>query len=178
MSDCLELSYSSCGNHPRFALDAATAAIPEPGKANLGCGNKFVIPCPDCLLSIHSFNRSQEDNVSACHHKDDGLLYALSQKIRKSFAAGVKCANLLNCFVRISIAPVGLEYFGTHQIPLIAGSSATNFSTISISGPVGRQRYIDHFNSKILCNSQNVCRIPEPDIRILLYLICTMVCFP
>jgi len=32
-------------------------------------------------------------------------------------------------------APVGFEYFGTHQMPLIDGSSATSRSTVSISGP-------------------------------------------
>ena len=31
----------------------------------------------------------------------------------------------------------GLEYFGTHQIPLIVSSLLTSSSTISISGPVG-----------------------------------------
>ena len=31
--------------------------------------------------------------------------------------------------------PVGLEYFGTHQMPLIAGSAATSSSTTSMSGP-------------------------------------------
>lgn len=31
----------------------------------------------------------------------------------------------------------GLEYFGTHQIPLMASSSATSFSTMSMSGPSG-----------------------------------------
>ena len=30
-----------------------------------------------------------------------------------------------------------MEYFGTHQMPLIAASSATSFSTISMSGPSG-----------------------------------------
>ena len=33
--------------------------------------------------------------------------------------------------------PWGLEYFGTHQIPLIAGSVLTSSSTISMSGPAG-----------------------------------------
>ena len=33
------------------------------------------------------------------------------------------------------MVPSGLEYFGTHQIPLIDGSLETSFSTISISGP-------------------------------------------
>ena len=33
--------------------------------------------------------------------------------------------------------PWGLEYFGTHQIPLISGSEATKRSTVSISGPSG-----------------------------------------
>ena len=33
--------------------------------------------------------------------------------------------------------PWGLEYFGTHQMPLMASSSLTSFSTRSMSGPVG-----------------------------------------
>jgi len=33
--------------------------------------------------------------------------------------------------------PWGLEYLGTHQMPLMAGSEDTSCSTISMSGPVG-----------------------------------------
>ncbi len=31
--------------------------------------------------------------------------------------------------------PVGFEYFGTHQMPLMEASSATRRSTSSMSGP-------------------------------------------
>jgi len=33
------------------------------------------------------------------------------------------------------VVPVGLAYIGTHHIPFIVSSSATSFSTISMSGP-------------------------------------------
>ena len=62
------------------------------------------------------------------------MQYALSQKIRKSSAAGFKLAKRFTVSSEYEI-PVGLEYFGTHQIPLTAGSLLTYFSTKSMSGP-------------------------------------------
>ncbi len=35
-------------------------------------------------------------------------------------------------------APVGLEYVGTHQMPLICGSDATSSVTLAMSGPSSR----------------------------------------
>lgn len=79
----------------------------------------------------------------------DGI--ALSQKILKSGAAGCNAANVLRSHRSENILRVG--YLGTHQIPLIAGSSDTSFSTRSISGPSGVMG-IDHFDSEMLCDSK------------------------
>ena len=62
------------------------------------------------------------------------MQYALSQKILKSSAAGFNVAKRLTTSSEYTI-PVGLEYFGTHQIPFTAGSLFTYCSTRSISGP-------------------------------------------
>lgn len=54
--------------------------------------------------------------------------------MRKSFAAVFIVASLSTTLSE-NVMPVGLEYFGTHQMPLMESSSRTRASTTSISGP-------------------------------------------
>ena len=60
--------------------------------------------------------------------------YALSQKILKSSAAGFKLAKARTVSSEY-VMPCGLEYFGTHQIPLMDLSFSTYSFTTTISGP-------------------------------------------
>src|SRR6187431_142075 len=60
--------------------------------------------------------------------------YALSQNRRKSAAAVFIDARALTT-LSLYVVPVGLLYFGTHHMPLIAGSLATRRSTSAKSGP-------------------------------------------
>ena len=54
--------------------------------------------------------------------------------MRKSFALGFRAAKRFTTS-SLYTTPPGLEYMGTHQIALMVSSSATSFSTMSISGP-------------------------------------------
>lgn len=70
------------------------------------------------------------------------------RKSRKSGAAGLRLARRRMVSSEYTI-PVGFEYFGTHQIPLISASAATSRSTYHIRS-VFVHWYIDHLKSKVL----------------------------
>ena len=50
--------------------------------------------------------------------------------------------------------PVGLLYFGTHHMPLIAASSATSRSTTIHVGSVVGQRHRDHLDAEVLADRE------------------------
>ena len=57
--------------------------------------------------------------------------------------------------IRIKVTPVGLEYFGMHQIlSFTESSSLTSFSTISISGTGFKHWHRNHFHAKKFCHTK------------------------
>ena len=61
--------------------------------------------------------------------------------MRKSLAAVFMVASLSTTLSE-KVMPVGLEYFGTHQMPLMESSSLTRASMTSISGPSSFMRTV------------------------------------
>ena len=55
--------------------------------------------------------------------------------MRKSGAA-VGISTRRRTVSSLKVMPVGLEYLGTHQLPLMESSAATRRSTSSMSGPL------------------------------------------
>ena len=120
----------TASHHATLAGDAPKNATPAPASVIFdvepNTNTRSALPA-----SVASARRSAigaGSSASVC------TAYALSHMIRKSGAAVGIVASRRTVSSEYTM-PVGLEYFGTHQMPLTAGSAATSRSTSSMSGP-------------------------------------------
>ena len=89
------------------------------------------------LFSVPYFSASVKISSSLTFSSYNSCTaYALSQKMRKSGAAGRSAAKRRTVSSEYVI-PSGFENFGTHHMPLTDASDETSRSTSSISGPAG-----------------------------------------